>query len=271
MNSLFALWRDILPERMRGGPRIAVVMFVIVGMTQAAYAVHSDVAGNWRFDGGVGQVAWDTSGHANYGQLGSLPSPDTNDPTWISGKFGTALRFDGNDFVKVADSVTLESPTITAEAWVKSLGSPGVFRYVLSKGASACTAASYAIYTGQSGGLSFYIFNGVTAALSPDAGPGVWDGKWHHVAGTFDGSTVRLYVDGVAVGSGTPTTLSIGYGLPTNEQFNLGAYRGTCDFMFTGDIDQVRVWSRSLSPSEVARRARGQDLFGDDDDDDDDD
>ena len=37
------------------------------------------------------------------------------------------------------------------------------------------------------------------------AGPAsVWDGKWHHVAGTFDGSTVRLYVDGVQVGTGTP-------------------------------------------------------------------
>jgi len=245
----------------KAGYLIAAAILATLGIVHPSGASHTNIAGDWYLDEGLGQVAGDASGHSNNGQLGSTPSPDTSDPTWIAGRFGAAaLRFDGNDFVEVADSATLESPTITAEAWVKGRGSPGSFRYVLSKGTSACAVASYAIYTGASGGLVFYISNGSIDVPSPDAGTGLWDDVWHHVAGTFDGSTVRLYVDGVEIGSGTPTTLSIGYGLPSNERFYIGAYRGTCDLMFAGDIDEVRVWRRALAPFEVAQRAQGQEL-----------
>ena len=55
-------------------------------------------------------------------------------------------------------------------------------------------------------GLEFYISQngGLTYAISPDAGAGIWDGNWHFVVGTYDGLNVRLYVDGKQVGNGTP-------------------------------------------------------------------
>ena len=113
------------------------------------------------------------------------------------------------------DSPLLEPAHVTAEAWVRRSGSPGVFAYVLSKGASGCQAASYALYSGFEGGMTFYVHDGSNYRLSsPDAGSAVWDGRWHHVAGTYDGSLVHLYVDGVQIGSGTPAP-PIGYGLPS--------------------------------------------------------
>ena len=58
-------------------------------------------------------------------------------------------------------------------------------------------ASSYALYTGSNGGLRFYVSDGgAGASLSPAAGPELWDGQWHAVAGTFDGQTVRFYLDG---------------------------------------------------------------------------
>ena len=77
-------------------------------------------------------------------------------------------------------------------------------RYLVAKGIDP-EAASYALYTGHSGGLFFFVYDGKQFVLSPDAGRGIWDGHWHHVAGTFDGASVRLYVDGTQVGLGTPT------------------------------------------------------------------
>jgi hypothetical protein len=155
----------------------------------------------------------------------------------------------------------LEPSTVTIEAWVRSCG-PGSLAYILSKGGEGCVAASYALYAGGSGGLSFYIRHEDPVLHpyieSPDAGTSVWDGKWHHVAGTYDGKTVRLYVDGHQIGNGTdvPDPTNIVYNLQVNEFF-IGSYvENACPFRFTGEIAEVRVWDGVLSESEILARAQ---------------
>lgn len=222
------------------------------------------VAAQWRMDEGSGQLVRDSSGNGLHGRLGSTSGDDETDPLWTSGRIGEgALAFPGGArSVFVPDSPLLEPPQVTAEAWVRRSGSPGPFAYVLSKGASTCVAASYAIYSGFAGGLTFYVYNGSSYRLaSPDAGRSVWDGKWHHVAGTFDGALVHLYIDGVEVGAGTPAS-AIAYGLPTSEAFYIGNYRGSCDRPFTGEIDNVRIWSRALNAGEIATLASAEDAPG---------
>ena len=232
-------------------------LVVLAALAGPAQASHSDVAGQWRLDAGSGQLVRDSSGHDLDGRLGNSSGADEGDPEWISGRIGPgALNFSGGSrSVVVADSPLLEPARVTAEAWVRRAGSPGPFAYVLSKGASGCHAASYAIYSGFAGGLTFYVYDGSNYRLSsPDAGAEVWDGAWHHVAGTYDGSRVHLYVDGVEMGSGTPAP-PIAYGLPSGEAFYIGNYRGSCDFPFTGAIDNVRIWSRALSGEEIVTLA----------------
>src|SRR5262249_42653851 len=129
--------------------------------------------------------------------------------------------------------------------------------YLVSKGAQACQAASYALYTSaQTSNLLFGVFDGVNGPQSPDTGPpgiNVWDGNWHFVAGTYDGAYVRLYVDGVQAGLGTPFALTINYALPTNSNFYIGAYVAPqwCTLGFNGSIDEVRVFNRALSAAEI--------------------
>lgn len=222
----------------------AAVGLLIAGLG-AAPAASAGLGGLWLLDEGSGQVVHDKSGNANNGVLGSTASSDANDPSWIAGALRktSALRFGGYQYVTVPDSPSLESARITVGAVVRAAASPGSYRYVASKGAFLCEVASYGLYTGPDGGLIFYISNGSSFTLSPDAGRRVWDGRWHVVAGTFDGAMVRLYVDGAEVGTGSPSTLVTQYGLPDDDRFFIGDYRGPCGSTlgFVGDIDAVGV------------------------------
>jgi Concanavalin A-like lectin/glucanases superfamily len=220
----------------------AVIGLLAMGPSASALSP----GGTWLFSQGSGQTVLDMSGNHNNATLGSTPLPDVNDPTWIPRAFlgMPALHFGGSQFLTVPDAPSLDSAQVTLAAIVRAPSSPGAYSYIASKGAFRCSAASYGLYTGATGGLSFYVSNGAYSyTLSPDAGTSVWDGKWHMVVGTFDGSTVRLYVDGVQVGTGTPSTITIQYGLPDGNQFSIGDYLGPCptSLGFVGDMAAVAV------------------------------
>ena len=222
-----------------------VLMLVFAGTASAS----SPLSGWWRFDEGAGTVTHDSSGRGNAGAL-------SGGATWTPGYFGSALSFDGSaGSVDVPDSPSLEpSSAITVTAWVKAEGPEGDFDYIVAKGATQCMAASYGLYTGADGGLIFYVSRnlGFNYVLSPDAGPGVWDGNWHFVVGTYDGASVRLYVDGKQVGTGSPFTGSIGYGLPNGNDLFFGHYDGCAAHDFDGAIDEPTVWNRALTGPEVS-------------------
>jgi hypothetical protein len=212
----------------------------------------------WPMIEGRGQVIHDFSGNRNNGVMGASTAVEPSDPTWIAGGLFGALRFAGGQFVTVPDSPSLEPQKVSVLALVRGSTSPGTYRYVVSKGAMGCTTASYGLYTGSNGGMAFYVYNGVNYEVSPEAQPSIWNGKWHVVAGTYDGSTVRLFVDGAEVGSGTTALpASIAYGLPTQDGGLIGAYDGgSCsdDFTFVGDIDEVSIWRAALPMSQILPR-----------------
>lgn len=211
-----------------------------------AEARSSDLAGLWPLNEGAGQVARDWSFSGNRGILGSTELADVHDPSWVALPSlwfkRSALRFGGTHRVRVANAPSLEPDGITLAARVRST-SVGAYRYVASKGALSCETASYGLYTGAGGGLRFYVSDGASYTLSADAGSQLWDGRWHTVVGSFDGTSVRLVVDGAEVGAPAPASLSIGYGLPDSQDFFLGDYSGPCGspLGFVGDIDAAAV------------------------------
>jgi Concanavalin A-like lectin/glucanases superfamily len=202
------------------------------------------VVGNWPLDEGSGQLAADVSGFASNGSLGATPGADSADPDWIAGHAGgSALDFNGAQYVAVPDSATLEPAHVAVDAWVRRDGSPGNWRYVLSKGSLSCDRSAYGLYSGWSGGLAFYVSSTTQYVLSPEVPASrVWDGSWHHVVGSYDGAAVRLWIDGLQVGDGTPASLAIAYGVGSKGVY-IGSYRGSCDLGFFGAIDDVRVWN----------------------------
>jgi hypothetical protein len=226
--------------------RREVVLLVVLGVlagTAAPASAAPNLLAQWTLDEGIGQVAGDASGHGSIGQLGASGAPDAADPAWIPGhEGGNALTFDGTTYVTVPDTGLLEPKQIAVDAWVQRVGSPGRWRYVLSKGSLDCNRSAYGLYSGWSGGMAFYVSSESEYTISPEVSAAtVWDGAWHHVIGSYDGSRVRLWIDGSQVGAGTPTTLAIAY---TNgsKGIYIGTYRGSCDLGFNGSIDDLAIW-----------------------------
>jgi hypothetical protein len=76
------------------------------------------------------------------------------------------------------------------------------------------------------------------------------DGQWHYAVMTYDGTTLRLYIDGVQVAS-----KSTGGAVPDNtgtQPVRVGANSRAADRFFTGNVDEVRVWNRALTSTEVS-------------------
>jgi hypothetical protein len=214
------------------------VTALVLALSASCASASSELVGWWRLNEGSGIRVADSSGSGNHGVLQGAAK-------WVPGVFGTALSFDGNTGrVSVPRNASLEpATTIAVATWVRATN-PGNFKYIVSKGGSGCSAASYGLYTGPYGGVMFYVAgdSGLSYTRSPDGGTGVWNGRWHFIAGTYDGSAVRLYVDGSQIGSGTPRTGPISYGLPTSNDLFIGHYEGCPGLDFAGTIDDPNVW-----------------------------
>jgi Concanavalin A-like lectin/glucanases superfamily len=245
--------RSCAMSPLRAGRSFAVgvaIAATFLAVPAASFAA-GPLAGWWPMNEGSGQTVHDWSGNDNDGTLGTTPGADAQDPIWIAGVTGgagRALAFDGaDDVISVPRSSSLEPKRLTVATWVRSGLSPGPFRHLVSKGGSACDGASYGLYSGSADTVAFYIFDGTNAYVSPPAAASVWNGAWHHVAGTFDGSRVRLYVDGKQAGAGTPVPAgtAISYPLP-NSDGTFGNYANNCGLAFRGDIDTVRIWNVAL-------------------------
>ena len=216
--------------------------------TSAYTLPESGTKGLWHFDESVvGSLAYDSSTNDNDG---TIYGAKWAGPTWTSGVLYYGLHFDGvDDYVQIPDASALEPTTLTLECWVKS-NNPGIYSHIVSKDlTTAFGASSYALYTGSTGGLYFYVKSPSGYALSANAGTGIWNGQWHHIAGTFDGNYPRLYVDGVEVTGPHGNADEIMYAGQGNlligkysEVFTHPSY----DFCFYGDIDESRLYDGVL-------------------------
>ena len=235
----------------------AVVAALLLPSTASAADFDFPLKGWWPLNEGKGQTVKDWSGKGNHGYLGSSSSADSADPSWTKGIFfGSALNFGGDDYITIKDSSSLEPQNLTVSAWVKASSSPGQYQYVIAKGAQDCTTASYALWSGWHGGLAFYIWDGTVQRNSGYiASSEIWDGKWHHVAGTYDGTLTKLFVDGKLQSEGSSVTGPVDYNTG-NGNTTIGGYVGTCDLLFTGDIDEVHIWSQPIAMDQVWNRWR---------------
>jgi RHS repeat-associated protein len=191
-------------------------------------------------------TASDMSGNNNVGTLG-------NGALRVAGgRFGKAVQFDGvNDRVTIpnSSSLLLSSGAMTLEAWVRPSAISGGARPILSKTGTVtgCNAPAYGMSASGAGAAASFGPRGtwcgghVTAADSARLHTGVWS----HVAVTKSGTSLKVYVNGVQVASGSASTV-----IPATSGWLVVGEDGTSHF--AGLIDELRVYDRALSTTEIA-------------------
>ena len=201
----------------------------------------SDLVAYWPMDEGSGSVAADLSGNGRHGAI--------NGATWTTdSKSGKALRFSSATQYVNAGTFDVTGSTLTISAWVKANSFPANNDpRIISKATSTAEQDHYFMLGIYGGKLRARLKTSGTTKTLIASGGGVTAGKWVHAVATYDGTRLRLYQDGVEVGSmrvsgaitGNPA-VPVWIGLNPD-----GAGR------FDGIIDQVRMYNRALSLSEI--------------------
>ena len=165
---------------------------------------------------------------------------------------GNALRFDGSDdYLYILNSASL-NPTheITIEAWVKPDNIMESDQGIVTK----TEGSGYNLYLNHHHGVAdgrffFSLYTSSSNNINVETTQYTGSGDWHHVCGTYDGSIMKIYVNGIQKSSYS----SEGNIHPSSIPLFIGAeyQEGRIDYFFHGLIDEVRVWNIARSQSQI--------------------
>ena len=215
---------------------VVLAAAALIAPVQLASVDTTGLVAAYGFEETSGTTALDASGNGNSGTLAGAVSS-------ASGHSGRAMSFDGvNDVVTVADSDTLDASTaLTIEAWLypQSTG----WRTALLK--ESAGGLAYALYASTNNSLpSLEIQASATTELR--GATSLPTNRWSHLTATYDGATMRVYINGVLSSSRAasgPITSSSG-ALRIGGNSIWGEY-------FRGRIDEVRIYRRTLTAAEI--------------------
>jgi hypothetical protein len=207
---------------------IVSIAFSICLVGPNAFAAREDIVAAWIFEGIDGGIVKDVTGNGHDGKI-------VGDPQIAEGKFGKGLEFDGvDDYVEVPHSEDLDLDTFTLAAWVK-MGSTGANQNIIVKKIPDPEQKTYQLisHTDSAGAIrgSFHVggANQVVMGVTP-----VTDEEWHHTVTTYDGSILRVYLDGEmeaevpASGEPDKTDAPLGLGSSCPGQFMKGIIDEAC-------------------------------------------
>ena len=220
---------------------------------QVCIAPPSGLVGWWPGNGTAEDAA-----AGNNGQL-------FGDATFASAVVGQGFKFDGfGDYVEIPDSSALRPAQMSTEAWVRfdsmdtpivsDFGALGLQYIIFKKNSRIFNFEAYALRKERQLGVERFVFSvadvngfgGTNLATSTTA---LVVGQFYHVVGSYDGSRVRLYVNGVLEGE-SAVTLTVDYG--TRPIFIGTSGETVFDGKLNGIVDEASIYNRALDAAEVA-------------------
>jgi hypothetical protein len=211
--------------------------------------VDPNLVGWWKMDDAASGTAVDFSGYDNDAIF-------KGDPLWVVGHEGDALRFDGVDDWLAVRNLHYESAgleQLTVAAWIRTAQSGN--QTIASFDRSEYWRLEV---NGSGGGAGEIGFSVMTDAGQVDMGSTsrIDDDQWHHVAAIFDKGTIDIYIDGRADAQ-VVTGTAFGTGMTRYGFIGARSEAGTFDGNigsanpFAGDLDDVRIYHRALSATEI--------------------
>jgi hypothetical protein len=215
---------------------------LVLGLILSGLAKGADptLVGWWKLDDGQGDVAKDSSGNGNDGDI-------SGNPQWVEGVIGGALDFDGDgDYIDCGSADILgDMSEITVSAWLTIRSTTTQWMCAVAKGENAWRLSIVSYDPRFHFGMTIWT---APDAFGVDGVTAVALNEWHHATGTFDGDNINLYLDGL-LDTSTDTTEPIG----TNGMSVLiGENPESTGRYWDGKIDDVRVYSRALTEEELA-------------------
>jgi hypothetical protein len=197
--------------------------------------------GHWPLTEDSGSTAYDYSGNENHGSITGAGPAGTGTVTGLFGN--SAYDFDGSDdILSIPNFGTFSS--ITVVAWATTDVVDGNDYDVLALRENNSIILRQDISNEWQFAVQRNDDNGTFASIVTQNG--INSGEWYHLVGTWDGSTVTFYVNGVSVGTDTASD--------TKPDQNGGDYIGSLENSgkyFDGTIADVRIYDRAISPQEV--------------------
>lgn len=167
--------------------------------------------------------------------------------------YDPSLSLSGSNYFDIPSSSSLQLSKFTVATWFKTSTDYSSDAFIVNKGGLSSDNPgenlNYGIWMSSTEQIKggFEASNGDNNWISS---PNSYrDGVWHYAVVTFDGSTIRFYVDGVLVNSKVTSASPDDSG---SQPLRVGADSNTLKSFFTGNVDEVRVWNRALSAQEVS-------------------
>ena len=218
-----------------GTPASSTAVFPVV-----AYAAPGTYAVKLRAQNAAGRDSLTRSGYITVSAVG----PTTGN---------TCLTFDGSTKYVNTNTVNLSGSALSLECWVKPTSFKSVSPFISSfvgiedaGGAAMLRAGDVGVANNQ---VQFALQVGTTQQVKLNSTARLTAGTWYHIAGTYDGATMKLYINGQLDASRAQTGAAVANGV-----FALGRNYEPGRIL-NGFLDEARAWKRVLSQAEIQANA----------------
>lgn len=166
----------------------------------------------------------------------------------ISTSYATITQVNG-------PNLNINNSAFSSSVWAKPTNTAGGWQYPLSKRSQSNTNSGYYLAFGGGTDIRLFIGNGTISASAIASTP-VSNNNWYHIVGTYDGSTLRIYVNGILSGT---ASLSGSIGSVSDRDFFLALNSINSAEGFTGELDDVAIFNRVLTADEIFELYTGLD------------
>ncbi len=238
---------------------LAIASALVWHMLPTRAAVQGNLAAYWKFDESTtGSTAADASGHGNNATPTNAPVPDTDIPAAMNDAFDDthSISFNGStQYLTAANDGSFDNTdAVSVSTWVKMNETTGIQTFV----AKWQVGVKQQWTLQQNGGkIHWWTGDGGTGTNSLDSSTTLVPGTWYHVTATATNGSKKLYINGALDASSTSGAMGLADGINVTIGSKWNSSAAYFEYL-NGNLDDVRVYNRVLSASEIDDLASGK-------------